>query len=181
MRTAVSGGPIPAEFRARGLTPDELTRAQEEAEAVFPEDLVELLTACLPVGPEFPDWRHEPAAAMAQWRARLTEGVLFDVQTNGVWLEDWGERPMDDREASELVAELIRQAPALIPIYGHRGIPNEPFERGNPVFSVVQTDVVVYGVDLEDYLRHEFGGRRLRPVPETERKIRFWTSLALAG
>jgi hypothetical protein len=80
-----------------------------------------------------------------------------------------------------IVTEVVNRAPELIPIYQHRGIPNEPLERGNPVFSVMQADAILYGVDLEDYLRHEFHGRRVRPVPDQEREIRFWTSLTVAS
>lgn len=173
---------IPEPYRTPGLSGDELSRVQEEAEAVFPEDLCELLSDCLPAGRGFPDWRRDPASVMAEWRKRLLEGILADVfEENGPWLDEWDERPPDEAEARSIVTELVDAAPALIPIHGHRGIPNEPQERGNPVFSVMQTDVIVYGVDLDDYLRREFHGRRLRPVPDQQREIRFWTSLTLLG
>ena len=172
---------VPEEYRSPGLTSEELARAQGEAGAAFPEDLVDLLMSCLPTGQRFPDWRNEPALAMSRWRKQLAEGILFDVEVNGFWMGNWGRRPGETDEALSVVAEALERAPALIPIYGHRGIPNEPLEAGNPVFSVVQTDAIVYGVNLEDYLRHEFHGRRLRPVPAEERTIRFWTSLAVAA
>jgi hypothetical protein len=171
---------IPPRFRGPGLTPSELARVQGEAEVSLPEDLAELLTACLPTGPGFPDWRGEPAVAMTRWREQVLEGVLFDVDANAVWLDQWGERPADGGDARDVATELVRSAPDLIPIYGHRGIPDEPLEPGNPVFSVVQTDVIVYGVDLEDYLRNEFHRQHLRPVTAAERDIRFWTVLARA-
>jgi hypothetical protein len=77
---------------------------------------------------------------------------------------------------------MLDDAPRLIPIYMHRAIPNEPLETGNPVFSVMQTDVVVYGNNLERYLHNDFVGD---PVPPSfidnrrwdgpQREIRFWT------
>ena len=48
---------------------------------------------------------------------------------------------------------------------------------GNPVFSLHQTDIIYYGVDLRDYLIHEFFAREdvgVWPIPETVRRIRFW-------
>jgi len=147
---------IPPRFRGPGLTPSELARVQGEAEVSLPEDLAELLTACLPTGPGFPDWRGEPAVAMTRWREQVLEGVLFDVDANAVWLDQWGERPADGGDARDVATERVRSAPDLIPIYGHRG------------------------VDLEDYLRNEFHRQHLRPVTAAERDIRFWTVLARA-
>jgi hypothetical protein len=55
------------------------------------------------------------------------------------------------------VVEILDDAPRLIPIYAHRAVPNEPLEAGNPVFSVMQMDIIIYGNDLEQYLHNEFG------------------------
>jgi hypothetical protein len=69
---------------------------------------------------------------------------------------------------------LLAAAPKLIPIYHHRMMPDEPHLKGNPVFSVWQTDIIYYGFDLEDYLRHEFVLPGRKAWPETIRPIRFW-------
>jgi hypothetical protein len=43
-------------------------------------------------------------------------------------------------------------------------------------FSVWQTDIIIYGNDLGDYLRNELhGGRGCDELPE--RTIRFWTAM----
>jgi hypothetical protein len=62
----------------------------------------------------------------------------------------------------------------------HRYIPEEPHERGNPVLSVYQSDIIYYGADLDDYFRRELdfaldpqGARPLTP----KRRIRFWSDL----
>ena len=175
---------IPAENRSPGLTASELERAQEAAGAAFPPDLAEFLMDCLPVGstfaagpPLFPDWRNNAAAAMSDWRDDVLYGFIFDVEENGDWPETWGAKPDDPRDARSRVAEILDDAPRLIPIYAHRGIPNEPLEAGNPVFSVHQTDIVIYGHELEQYLRNEFFDERVREGPL--REIRFWTAPAL--
>ena len=188
---------IPADHRSPGLTASELERAQEEAGAAFPPDLAEFLMDCLPVGStnprrppdlrsEFPDWRNNAAEAMSRWRDELLGGVVFDVE-HGLWVEEWGARPNDPQEVRARVAEVLDDAPRLIPIYAHRAIPNEPLEAGNPVFSVKQMDIIVYGNNLEQYLRNEF--ERSPPRSDKEgrlivlpllsggplREIRFWT------
>ena len=49
-------------------------------------------------------------------------------------------------------------APKLVPIAGHRFIPEAPHEEGNPVFSVHQTDIIYYGRDLAEYAAVVAGG-----------------------
>jgi hypothetical protein len=172
---------IPKENRAPGLSESELGRAQEAACAEFPPDLCELLTATLPSGSTssgstFPDWRTRPREAMDDWRARLVHGLHFDVLNNDFWPNAWGARPDNSGESLEIVTQRLNEAPALIPIYAHRAIPNEPLEAGNPVFSVWQTDIIVYGNDLPEYLRQEFHGDEFN-TELPKRTIRFWTAM----
>lgn len=51
---------------------------------------------------------------------------------------------------------VLEGSPKLIPIYGHRFIPDSPSEWGNPIFSISQSDIIRYGGSLADYLRWEF-------------------------
>lgn len=46
---------------------------------------------------------------------------------------------------------------------------------GNPVFSIVQTDIIYYGTDLADYLHAEFGVPRRAWAATDARVIRFWS------
>jgi hypothetical protein len=118
---------------------------------------------------------------MTDWRENLRDGILFNVVRDNFWLDEWGRRPTDENDAFELVSELLRGAPDLIPIYGHRCIPNEPLLAGNPVFSVIQIDASILGADLEDYLQRQFGPRARRTDDlAVTRPIRFWTALAYA-
>ena len=177
------GDLIPKDVRTAGLTSAELRRAQERAGADFPPDLRELLKETLPVGREWPDWRDHPAETMQAWRDRVRDGIVFDVTRSDFWLAEWGERPTAIEEVREILQRELTTAPTLIPVYGHRAIPNDPMEAGNPVFSVVQTDVIVYGSNLREYLVNEFhprppGGSRLLSVGG--REIRFWHALTRA-
>ena len=90
-----------------------------------------------------------------------------------------GEQPPDASDSREVVARYVSDAPALIPLYAHRGIPNEPLDAGNPVFSCSQTDIIVYGGDLEEYLRNEFHGglSGSLKVAVEPRTIRFWSRM----
>lgn len=64
----------------------------------------------------------------------------------------------------------------------HRYLPAEPCEAGNPVLSVHQTDIIVYGHDLRAYLRNEMTDsieqrdRAMASAP-AHRPIRFWSEI----
>jgi hypothetical protein len=161
------------EFDA-GLTDAEVAAVESRYGFRFPPDLRGFLQTALPKGPRFPDWRSGDEAAVRDWLDIPRQGVLFDIESNGFWLEVWGPRPASVGEASGRAEELLSAAPRLIPIYGHRMMPDEPHLPGNPVFSVHQTDIIHYGFDLADYFRHEFHLPGRQPWPEDVRPIRFW-------
>jgi hypothetical protein len=161
-----------------GLTEAELTRAEALHEFRFPPDLHSLLSLAFPVGERFPDWRDPESEQIRKYLAWPLEGIQFDIEHNGFWWEPWGPRPEDLGEAFEIARVRVEEAPRLIPVYGHRYLPAEPDLPGNPVFSVYQTDIILYGVDLRSYLASEFGvataSGSVLPEP---RRIRFWTDL----
>ncbi|MFX8441345.1 hypothetical protein ABTL81_20405, partial [Acinetobacter baumannii] len=80
---------------------------------------------------------------------------LFDVENNAFWLAEWGSRPTETIARREIVQAAVAAAPTLIPLIGHRFLPSEPNEAGNPVFSVYQTDIIYYGANLEHYFNNE--------------------------
>ncbi len=102
------------------------------------------------------------------------EGILFDVDHNEIWPAEWGPKPTIKDERARIVREIVQDAPRLIPIYGHRYIPDEPSEAGNPVFSVHQTDIVHYGNNLLNYFQREFRVPLPDFAAEKPRPIRFW-------
>lgn len=152
----------------------ELDAAQAEFGLTFPPDMIALLrTHRLAQGY---DWVRDKAEIrrMLEWPL---EGLLFDVENDGLWWPEWGPRPEKSKSRKTIVAEVVAKAPRLIPLFGHRFIPETPNESGNPVFSVYQSDVVVYGRDLEDYVRNEFisGPGRMSAGPV--KTIPFWSEM----
>ena len=114
----------------------------------------------------------------------VIDGLSFDVEHNQLWLDDWGPRPESEAERAALVRERVAAAPALIPLFGHRLLLGEPCAIGNPVLSVHQSDMIVYGGDLREYLLHELAGvigpeadtalRASTPRPFDLAAIPFW-------
>ncbi len=160
------------------LTDREIDQTEKTFGFRFPVDLRAFLQTALPVSPKFPDWRKASKDELRDRLGRPLEGVLFDVEHNRFWLREWGARPDDLQVALEHVRQRVAKAPKLIPVYSHRMMPDRPCEAGNPVFSVHQTDIIIYGVDLRDYFLREFFSdekrRGLWPVPANVRQIEFW-------
>lgn len=168
------------EFDA-GLTDAEVEAVEGRYRFRFPPDLRAFLQAGLPCGERFPNWRSGAEDQLREWLDRPRQGILFDIEYNGFWLTEWGPRPATLAEAQEIATKLIAAAPTLIPVYANlfaiRMMPSEPHLAGNPVFSVHQTDIIYYAIDLRDYLIHQFLTREdvdFWPIPDNIRKIPFW-------
>jgi hypothetical protein len=155
-----------------GLTDPEVEHIENAFDFRFPPDLRSFLQTAVPFWTS-PRWRTGSEIDLWSWFDEPMRGLLFDVESNDFLLPEWGERPRDVRDALTIARAKISAAPKLIPILGHRYMPALPSGAGNPVFSVHQADVIYYGFDLEDYLRHEFNLPR-EDWPVQVRQIEFW-------
>lgn len=162
----------------RGLSERELRDAESAYSLRFPSDLRELLALALPIGERFPDWRELDSSAIRASLAWPAEGITFDVEHDRFWWTAWGAKPSSLAAALDVARAELARVPKLVPVYGHRYMPSEPLEAGNPVFSAYQSDVIYYGSDLRSYLRRE--ARHLahaEAIAGPRRPIRFWTDL----
>lgn len=147
---------------AEGLSDDEFVKIKDEFQVTFPPDLKQLLQKALPVSDRFVNWRaglHSPEEKK-QVKQRINwplEGMLFDVENNEFWMQEWGDKPESKSQQREIAELNYQRWPKLIPVYSHRYIPSIPCEEGNPILSVYQTDIIYYGYDLASYFRQEFG------------------------
>src|SRR5262245_12201831 len=103
-----------------GLTDVEVAAAESRFAFRFPPDLREFLQTALPRGRHFPDWRAGGEAELRDWLDLPRQGIVFDVEHNAFWLEEWGPRPETLAEAKQVAERLVAAAPRLIPIYQHR-------------------------------------------------------------
>jgi len=163
---------------AEGLDDRELNQTGERFGFRFGADHQEFLRVALPIGPEWPDWRHGSEEKLRQRLTWPLDGVLFDVEHNAFWPRSWGTRPEDPAEMVAEAARHLSEVPRLVPVYSHRYLPAAVTETGYPVFSVYQTDTIYYGSDLLDYLEREFDPTaRERPVGAVRRRLPFWSDL----
>lgn len=164
-----------------GLSESELAGAECSFGFRFPPDLRALLGTVLPDG--WADWRRRAEVRGVEWRLEgPIHGVLFDIKHNVFWWEKWGPRPASLPEALEIAERSMRSAPKLIPVFSHRYIPSEPCVAGNPVLSVVQTDIIIYGADLLSYVRNEWGNPPLSAPRDADvSRIPYWGELIEAA
>jgi hypothetical protein len=150
-----------------GLTDQEFTRIERDYKLVFADDHRAFLAAGLPLNrpPEkdhtrikpWPDWRNGAPSDLHQQLGWPVEGALFDVENNALWHPSWGQRPADPSQALSTARRHLAQAPTMIPVYAHRYLPAGRGAYGHPVLSIYQTDIIIYGTNLADYIDHEFG------------------------
>jgi hypothetical protein len=155
----------------KGYTQAELDRAQRRFGLTFPPDLVALRKR--PV--EGHDWTDDAAIRRAlDWPFK---GLLDSVERGMLWWPEWGKLPSSTRVREQVLREVVSHAPKLIPLIAHRYIPEQPYESGNPVFSIFYTDAIYYGANLKDYFEREFTGWHCRPWPTQIKYIPFWSDL----
>ncbi|GGR50758.1 hypothetical protein WEB32_00535 [Streptomyces netropsis] len=157
-----------------GLSERELDAVEARFGFTFSADHRVFLAAGLPHGSRrWPDWRNGEPEDLASRLSQPVEGVLFDVEHNGFWHPAWSPRPAETSDALQIARSELATVPQLIPVYSHRYLPGTAGKWGHPVLSVHQTDIIFYGNDLADYIRHEFTGRASRlPAHAT---VGFWS------
>ncbi|EEF38781.1 uncharacterized protein LOC8262900 [Ricinus communis] len=139
-----------------GLSDVEFARAEAEFGFAFPPDLRAVLSAGLPVGPGFPDWRS--TGARLHLRASLDlpiAAISFQIARNTLWSKSWGPRPSDPEKALRVARNALKRAPLLIPIFNHCYIPCHPSLAGNPIFFVDENRIFCCGLDLSDFFDRE--------------------------
>lgn len=149
----------------RALSDEEISAIQKKFNFIFPPDLRLLLQTGLPVSKGFPNWREalhlegealsdHPLMSSLGWPL---EGMLFDIEHNSYWQDEWGAKPGTKQEREYIATEHFSKWPLLVPVYIHRFMPSLPVEAHNPVYSVYQMDIIYYGYELPAYLAAEFG------------------------
>lgn len=165
----------------RGMSLSEIDETEKLYDISFPAELKRLYSVGLPVSKSFCNWRDTHKENVQRIKDILNmpiQGLIFDLETNNFWCDDWGEKPIDIRDAQSILLEHYNKAPQMIPIYAHRYMPFIPNEIDIPVFSIMQSDIIYYGVNLISYLEIEFGFRQYSELVQANfRYVDFWSDL----
>jgi len=150
------GSQKPVIYGVGGLSDEQISSIESELGFPLPPDFVYLFQNVIdPGGVLFP-WSDFTKQKYDEMMSRILSGIEFDIEQNKLWLFRWGERPKDLTKALEIARLDFLTWPKLLPIFGHRFLAAEPFRSGNPVFSIIQTDIIYYGANLAHYLLNEF-------------------------
>lgn len=107
--------------------------------------------------PSFYNWQTDELAIRDRYD-HLVEGLVWSA-TEGYLPGTWERKvvPEEKKRAERAhFQELVQAAPKLVPVYSHRYLLVEPCQEGNPVLSIVGSDMIVYGATFRDYLIREF-------------------------
>jgi hypothetical protein len=165
------------EFRD-GLSDPEFARIEQRFNFEFADDHRAFLAAGLPVWAAghdddpskaswgWPNWRDLESDDLRQQVNWPVDCIHHHIAKGG-WPHGWGKRPKTPDAVMIKTQRLLAKVPRLIPVYAHRYLPAGSGTNGHPVLSVHSlNDIMVYGVNLEDYLVQEFH--------ETEVSVAFW-------
>jgi len=180
---------------APGLTTAEFQRLEDQFDLRFPPDLRSWLRFTLPIHDSFPNWRADTAHELQWTHDYLFDGIWGDIDDYGPWSTPqytypaghpispawpaaWGPLPAEREVAYTIFCEQFARAPRLIRLDGHRFLPDRPLLAGNPVFSIVQTDIIHLAANLPNLFTSSYGDSRWRQAMAHVRSIEFWTDLA---
>jgi len=157
-----------------GLKEKDFKHIESAFKAKLPEDYKKFLNHGVPTGKGFPDWYH-PKKEAKNTRKWIDRAFRFDIEENNYWLDEFGIKPSQSREATRRALKIIRKWPTLFPVYSHRFIPSDPAKSDNPVISLHQvTDSIIYGANLEEYFMNEFKKDNDVHIKRTNTSIPYW-------
>lgn len=171
------GNQKPVLYGEGGMTAAQIASVEAQLGFRLPEDFAYLLQNIRDEGGVFFPWLKFDRKNYDEMMEFVWGGIEFDIDANDLWLYRWGERPRDLAEAFAIARRDFATWPKLVPVYGHRFLAVEPCVLGNPVFSIVQTDIVYYGSDLAHYLVNEFLDHDWEAHTQGARHIEIWSDL----
>lgn len=136
------GNRTPPTYGAKGVSASAMASIEDQLGFTPPSDFKFLFENVRdPDGVLFP-WSDFKIENYRNSIEKVWSGIAFDIEHNTVWLERWGDKLDTLGDAQEIARRDFQKWPKLLPIYGHRFLPAEPALADNPVFSIVQTDII---------------------------------------
>ena len=170
-----------------GLSEEEFEKIENFYNIKFPKVLRILYKSFLPNLYNWRDFSENNVKNIKQSLYWPIEGILFDIENNNFWMDCFGEKTGDIQQDKAKAKDYLKNAneeevPKLIPIYSHRFVPSFPDSIDVPIFSVMGTDIVYYGKNIEEYIEHEFDSN-YNPEQESADigviQVPFWSKIAL--
>ena len=146
----------------KGLSDIEIKEIEHTFGFRFPKEIASFLSCAYPVGGDFFDYRdmsQKNIDRFCDFQKNIVESFEFDITNNADSLQAMLKELLGEFSDIEVfkkaVMRSLESSPKLIPFYAHRcffdGMDNMP------IISFWQAvDTIIYGYNLEDYLKTEF-------------------------
>ena len=160
-----------------GLSEMEIGNIQKKYDFQFPRAYITFAKIGLPISTGFYNWRDfsiKNVEYIKQTMKLPFENICENIQ-DVYWCDEWGPEP-DGTDRSDKILKKIKEAPKLIPIYGHRFMPMLQVDDP-PILSICGADIIYYGKNLKDYLACEFLGQKHDPILKNYLRIQFWSEI----
>lgn len=162
-----------------GLTNNEVDKIESIYNIILPYELKLFLKTAVPISDGFYNWRN-----FAPENIKFIKETILSFKNNIIecfddveWCPKWGKEPEDIEKRKAKIIEMVNNAPTIIPLYGHRGMA-EINVMNNPVFSIVDTDIIYYGKNIINYLEIEFDIKKYDSLNlKNITYIPFWSDL----
>jgi hypothetical protein len=164
---------------APGLSDDEVVHIESTFGFAFADDHREFLTALLPVGEAWPNWRADGRRGLDKLLRLPVDGILFAVEWKQFWDDGWGKRPARMKDALRSASYQLARVPRMIPVHSHCYLPAGPEFSGHPVLSIYQADIRVVADDLLDYVNRLSAPEEAAPQPLSVPTVGFWSDHAI--
>jgi hypothetical protein len=156
---------------APGLADDEISHIESSHDFTFADDHRDFLTAGVPVGEAWPDWRGN-----VDRHLRLpVDGILFAVEWKQFWDDGWGKRPARMKDALRSARYQLARVPRMVPVHSHWYLPAGRGTSGHPVLSIYQADIEVAADDLAGYV-DRLAPAVSAPPPGASSTVGFWSA-----
>ncbi len=166
-----------------GLTDNDFTKIEDIYGIRFPQSLRMFYSDGVPsadVEYDFPRWNDFSPENIERIKKRMrapVEQLLEYLQIDPEYWA-WGDRPKVWDDVKKAYEKAVETAAPLIPIYRHRYVPVMEGVDDPPVLSIATGfDIVCYGSNLEDYLRHEFAENPQHNLGKSCLHIPFWSDI----
>jgi hypothetical protein len=161
---------------APGLSDEEISGIESSLGFTFADDHREFLSAAVPIGDAWPNWRADGRGRLDKHLRLPVDGILFAVEWKQFWDDGWGKRPARMKDALRSAAYQLARVPRMIPVHSHWYLPAGRGTSGHPVLSIFQADISVGADDLTDYVDRLATPDGSAPPPTGLPTVEFWSA-----
>ena len=163
---------------SNGMSEKEIKKVEKIYQIVFPKDYKEILKEFVL---DCNNWRDISEKNISYLKDKINapiEGIIFDIENNGFWMNEFGNKPKNIQERVNIFLKYIEKnnIPKLIPILNNTYmICDENSEY--PIVSVIQKDIIILSNNLINYFEQKLNISKQNELYFRNIKIPFWSNI----